>query len=190
VSFFHLAEHHTSVFCYAMLSVSTLAQALAVGLIVDLMILHRWLAQHNLTTYEYILYLEDREAKRMIELSAQAIRDCHPSSILKKVSVNPTKDDVTPHDLRVESPTSRYPDSSLRYHQSLAASASLPTSTSTSARRPYGSSFCRAYLSSSRGVGGDVARVLKRRRRVQRRSCRRPGAKMTLRTSHQTRKSM
>eukprot|EP01022_Parablepharisma_sp_SALTPOND_P014857 TRINITY_DN2065_c0_g1_i1.p1 TRINITY_DN2065_c0_g1~~TRINITY_DN2065_c0_g1_i1.p1 ORF type:complete len:545 (-),score=27.56 TRINITY_DN2065_c0_g1_i1:3092-4726(-) len=70
---------------YVVLLVCALTQLLFVLLVLQLLMLHRWLRKHDLTTYEYILYLRKKEENPNLKLNVEDIRKSHKSKILSRI---------------------------------------------------------------------------------------------------------
>ena len=84
--FYSSLPHTMTIFGYVMVSISILSQLLFVILVVELLFLHRWLKSHELTTFEYIIFLREKADNPNLELDANFIRRMHKSKVVTRVN--------------------------------------------------------------------------------------------------------
>lgn len=78
-------ENNTT-FCYIIISISTLFLIIIIGLDIQLLLLHQWLAKNELTTYEYVLYLRDKEQNPNLDIDIANYKPKHQSKVVHRVN--------------------------------------------------------------------------------------------------------
>jgi len=81
-NFYNSGETLMQIISYILLGVCTIIE-LCFGLyLVKLLFLHNWLYRHDLTTYDYILYLRKKAIDPKLKLDSVKIRSTHTSKII------------------------------------------------------------------------------------------------------------
>ncbi len=83
--FYNMGEGSTAGFAYTLLVICTVLQLVFIGLIGQLLLFHQWLVKYDLTTYDYVIYLREKEQNPDKEIDILSIRGSHKSKIIKKV---------------------------------------------------------------------------------------------------------
>ncbi len=83
---------------YVFLSAAAATQFIFVLLDLQLLLLHRWLKKHDLTTYEYILFLRMKEENPNLKLDVENIRKNHKSKVLTRVKEENSEVDMSRED--------------------------------------------------------------------------------------------
>lgn len=86
--FYNTTELAIQIPVYILLSVSTIVQLGFAVYFAKLLYLHYWLYKHDLTTYDYILYLRKKQVYPELKLDSMQIRSTHQSKVLSKVTEN------------------------------------------------------------------------------------------------------
>jgi hypothetical protein len=81
-SFYSLGYSSTYVFSYILLTLCTVCQGVFVVLVLQLLLLHHWLAKYDLTTYDYITYLRAKKEDPSLELDLKALSQSHKSKLV------------------------------------------------------------------------------------------------------------
>jgi len=79
---------------YVLISLVIASQMTFIGFIIQLLCLHRWLRTHDLTTFEYILYLEEKRNNPELKLAASDIKKSYKSKVIKQVNELPPGDSL------------------------------------------------------------------------------------------------
>lgn len=83
--FYSSTEDTMATVAYVLIASCLLTQVLFALLVVQLLLLHRWLSVHEITTYEYILYLRQKDDNPELKLDVDEIRKRHKSKVLTRV---------------------------------------------------------------------------------------------------------
>lgn len=86
--FYNSSDNTATVFGHTMVAVCLATQILFIALVTQLLLLHRWLNQKGLTTFEYILFLREKSEHPELQLEAGDIRTQHKSKVLVRVRDN------------------------------------------------------------------------------------------------------
>eukprot|EP00826_Nyctotherus_ovalis_P022315 TRINITY_DN17342_c0_g1_i1.p4 TRINITY_DN17342_c0_g1~~TRINITY_DN17342_c0_g1_i1.p4 ORF type:complete len:103 (+),score=28.87 TRINITY_DN17342_c0_g1_i1:725-1033(+) len=70
---------------YVLLSLTLVSQLMLVVFLVDLLLLHKWLREHGLTTFEYVLYLKEKQTHPSLQLKSSDIKQSHQSKVIRKI---------------------------------------------------------------------------------------------------------
>lgn len=71
-------------FPYILLGISSFFQAVIILYVIQLLLLHQWLSKNDLTTYEYIVYLREKEKHPEKDVTLDDYRASHKSSIIRR----------------------------------------------------------------------------------------------------------
>jgi len=83
--FYNCPQSKIVVMSYIFLIFCTGTHCIFVILVLQLIFLHKWLAQHDITTYEYICFLRKKEENPDLELNFDEIRQKHESKVLQRI---------------------------------------------------------------------------------------------------------
>ncbi len=92
--FYSYSDYTAKVFAYVLVSVCLATQVLCIGLALQLLLLHRWLKQKGLTTFEYILFLREKNEHPELQLEGADIRNQHKSKVLVRVREEGKREDA------------------------------------------------------------------------------------------------
>jgi len=77
---------------YTLLVICTVFQSVFIALIIQLLLLHYWLMQNDLTTYDYVIYLREKEANPDLDIDIFSIKNNRKSKIIKRVGEDDQKE--------------------------------------------------------------------------------------------------
>lgn len=83
--FYSCDEDTITTVSYVLVAVVLASQLVFIGFIVELLCLHWWLNKHDLTTFEYILYLREKKDNPELSLRASDIKKSHKSKVIKQL---------------------------------------------------------------------------------------------------------
>lgn len=80
--FYNLTDSEIYLFVYIVLGICSMTELIFVIFILQLIFLHHWLSNHDLTTYEYIAYKREHPNEK---IDFNTIRGSHKSKVITKV---------------------------------------------------------------------------------------------------------
>jgi len=83
--FYKCEEEPMRITGYVFISLTLVSQLMLLIFLIDLLILHKWLNKENLTTFEYILYLREKEKNPELKLNHLEIKQSHISKVIQRV---------------------------------------------------------------------------------------------------------
>eukprot|EP00826_Nyctotherus_ovalis_P062745 TRINITY_DN9131_c0_g1_i4.p1 TRINITY_DN9131_c0_g1~~TRINITY_DN9131_c0_g1_i4.p1 ORF type:complete len:431 (+),score=115.97 TRINITY_DN9131_c0_g1_i4:383-1675(+) len=83
--FYNTSKTKMQIAVYAILGICTLLEIAFIIFILQLIFLHQWLIKHDLTTYDYIMYLREKARNPDKKLDILSMKGNHKSKIIKKV---------------------------------------------------------------------------------------------------------
>lgn len=83
--FYSTSKTNIQVAVYAILGICTLFEIAFIIFILQLLFLHQWLIKHDLTTYDYIMYLREKARNPDKQLDILSMKGNHKSRVIKKV---------------------------------------------------------------------------------------------------------
>eukprot|EP00826_Nyctotherus_ovalis_P010576 TRINITY_DN12782_c0_g1_i2.p1 TRINITY_DN12782_c0_g1~~TRINITY_DN12782_c0_g1_i2.p1 ORF type:complete len:318 (-),score=36.27 TRINITY_DN12782_c0_g1_i2:617-1525(-) len=83
--FYSCDEDTITTVSYVLVAVVLASQLVFIGFLIELLCLHWWLNKHDLTTFEYILYLREKKNNPELSLRASNIKKSHKSKVIKQL---------------------------------------------------------------------------------------------------------
>ena len=86
IDFYNSDEDRVMVFGYVIVSICLAFQTMFIIFIIQLLLLHHWLCKYDLTTYDYVMYLREKELHPDKEIDIMSMKGGHKSKIIRKVT--------------------------------------------------------------------------------------------------------
>jgi len=87
--FYKASQFSIQVAVYVLLSICILLESAFIIFVLQLIFLHQWLIKHDLTTYDYILYLREKANNPNKKLDILQMKGNRKSKVIKKIEKDP-----------------------------------------------------------------------------------------------------